>query len=429
METPTAVPRILILGGGFAGLEAARGLAGSRAAVTLVDRQNHHVFQPLLYQVAAATLSPEDIASPIRRLLNRAANVEVLLGEAVDLDPAARVVRLADGAVLPYDVLVLATGATHAYFGHDAWARWAPGLKDLQDALRVRDRFLETFERAEREPDPEARRALLTFVIVGGGPTGVELAGTLKEMARLSLPRDFRRIRTERARVVLVEAGPRILPAFGEDLAEAAQRSLARIGVEVRVDQAVTGVDAAGVDLGAERIPARTVLWAAGVAASPLGRCLGVPLDKAGRVPVGPDLSPPGHPEIFVLGDLAAVAQEGGRPLPGLAAVALQEGRYAARAIRADLAGRPRGAFRYRDRGTMATIGRGAAIAELGAFRFAGYGAWLLWLFVHLMLLVDFRNRVFVFWQWLWAYATAQRRARLILGRLSPRPGPPSPPG
>ncbi|BDU75824.1 NAD(P)/FAD-dependent oxidoreductase [Mesoterricola sediminis] len=429
METPTAVPRILILGGGFAGLEAARGLAGSRAAVTLVDRQNHHVFQPLLYQVAAATLSPEDIASPIRRLLNRAANVEVLLGEAVDLDPAARAVRLADGAVLPYDVLVLATGATHAYFGHDAWARWAPGLKDLQDALRVRDRFLETFERAEREPDPEARRALLTFVIVGGGPTGVELAGTLKEMARLSLPRDFRRIRTERARVVLVEAGPRILPAFGEDLAEAAQRSLARIGVEVRVDQAVTGVDAAGVDLGAERIPARTVLWAAGVAASPLGRCLGVPLDKAGRVPVGPDLSPPGHPEIFVLGDLAAVAQEGGRPLPGLAAVALQEGRYAARAIRADLAGRPRGAFRYRDRGTMATIGRGAAIAELGAFRFAGYGAWLLWLFVHLMLLVDFRNRVFVFWQWLWAYATAQRRARLILGRLSPRPGPPSPPG
>jgi len=424
------LPRILILGGGFAGLEAARRLAGAPAAVTVLDRQNHHLFQPLLYQVAAATLSPEDIAMPIRRILHRAPNVEVLLGEAVGVDLAARRVRLADGAELPYDHLVMATGAGHSYFGHPEWGRVAPGLKDIQDALRIRDLFLSTFEKAEREGDPEARRALLTFVIVGGGPTGVELAGTLKEMARLSLPRDFRRIRTEGARVVLVEAGPRILPAFGEGLPEAALRSLARIGVEVLTDSPVTGVDAGGVTLGETRIPARTVLWAAGVAASPLGQSLGVATDKAGRVPVEADLSLPGHPEVFVLGDLAAFSHGLDRPLPGLAAVAKQEGRFVAEALRATLAGRPRGAFRYRDRGTMATIGRGSAVAQWGRLRLAGYGAWLLWLFVHLMLLVGFRNRVFVFWQWLWAYATAQRRARLILRPgISPEGGPPSPPG
>ena len=410
-----SLPRVVIVGGGFGGLAAAKALARAPVALTVVDRQNHHLFQPLLYQVATATFSPEDIAAPIRKLLRGQRNTRVVMAGVTGIDRRARCLHLAGAAPLPYDFLVLATGAAHAYFGHPGWRRAAPGLKGLTDALRIRNRLLGTFERAEREEDPEQRKALLTFVVVGGGATGVELAGTLKEMARLTLPRDFRRIQPEAARVVLVEAGPMILPAFGEGLSERAMRSLARIGVEVRLGQGVTGVSRHGVDLDGEHLPARTILWAAGVAASPLGGALGVPLDAAGRVVVAPDLSVPGHPEVFVIGDLACFQHGLARPLPGVAPVAMQQGAFAARAIRATLAGQPRGTFTYRDKGSMATIGRGAAIAQLGSLRFGGYLAWLLWLFVHLMLLVDFRNRVFVFFQWALAYLTAQRRARIIL--------------
>ena len=408
---------MVIVGCGFAGLEAAKALGRARVAVTVVDRENHHLFQPLLYQVAAATLSPEDIATPIRRILGGRKNIEVVMGEAEQVDLDGRRLLLADGAALPYGFLILATGAAHAYFGHPRWSGDAPGLKSLSDALAIRNRVLGAFERAEREEDPAARRALLTFVIVGGGPTGVELAGTLKEMARLCLPRDFRRIRTDRARVVLVEAGHLILPAFGEGLSGKAQESLARIGVEVRLGRGVTAVDGGGVELDGERIPARTVIWAAGVAASRLGAVLGAPTDPGGRVRVEPDLSLPGHPEVFVVGDLACFEHGLPRPLPGVAPVARQQGRFAAAAILATLDRRPRGRFRYRDRGSMATIGRGAAIAQVGRFRCAGYLAWLLWACLHLMLLVGFRNRVFVFFQWLWAYVTAQRRARIIVRR------------
>ena len=408
-------PRVVIVGAGFGGLAAAKALARAPVALTVVDRQNHHLFQPLLYQVATSILSAEDIAAPIRKLLRGQRNTRVVMGEVVDLDLDRRHLVLAGGPPLPYDQLVLATGAAHAYFGHPAWHRAAPGLKGLTDALRIRNRLLSTFEKAEREEDPASRKALLTFVVVGGGATGVELAGTLKEMAKLTLPRDFRRIHPEEARVVLVEAGPMILPAFGEGLSEKAMRSLARIGVEVRLGQGVTGVNRHGVDLDGEHLSARTVLWAAGVAASPLGRSLGVPLDAAGRVAVGPDLTIPGHPEVFVIGDLACFQHGLSRPLPGVAPVAIQQGVFAARCILATLKGQPRGAFRYRDRGSMATIGRGAAVAQLGALKFGGFIAWLLWLFVHLMLLVDFRNRVFVFFQWAFAYLTAQRRARIIM--------------
>lgn len=373
--------------------------------------------------MATSTLSPEDIASPLRRIVYRQKNIEVVMGEAVGVDLAGRRLLMREGPALPYGFLVLATGATHAYFGHPEWSRAASGLKNLEDALTIRNQVLGAYERAELETDPAARKALLTFVIVGGGATGVELAGTLMEMARLSLPRDFRRIRTDWARVVLVEAGPLILPAFGEGLSERARRSLERIGVEVRRGQGVTAVDGAGVELGGERIPARTVLWAAGVAASPLGAALGAPTDASGRVRVEPDLSLPGHPEVFVVGDLACFGHGLPRALPGVAPVAMQQGRFASRAILATLEGRPRGRFQYRDRGSMATIGRGAAIAQVGRFRLAGYGAWLLWLFIHLMLLVDFRNRVFVFFQWAWAYFTAQRRARIIVRRSHPGPG------
>jgi NADH dehydrogenase len=408
-------PRVVIVGGGFGGLEAAKALARAPVEVTLVDRQNHHLFQPLLYQVATSTLSPEDIAAPIRKILRSQRNTEVVMGEARAVDLEGRRLLLAGAPPLAYDFLVLATGVGHSYFGHPQWRHAAPGLKGLTDALRIRNRLLGTFERAEREEDPEARRALLTFVIVGAGATGVELAGTLKEMARLTLPRDFRRIRTAQARVVLVEAGPLILPAFGEGLSGHALRSLARIGVEVRLGQGVTEVDRHGVVLGGERIHARTVLWAAGVAASPLGAALGVPCDATGRVRVAPDLSIPDHPEVFVIGDLACFQHGLPKPLAGVAPVAIQQGRFAARSILATLKHAPRGGFRYRDRGSMATIGRGAAIAQVGSLRFSGYTAWLLWLFVHLMLLVDFRNRVFVFFQWAWAYVTAQRGARIIL--------------
>ncbi|WP_243315657.1 NAD(P)/FAD-dependent oxidoreductase [Geothrix paludis] len=421
-------PTVLIVGGGFGGLRAARALASAAVRIVLVDRQNHHLFQPLLYQVASATLSPADIAAPIRHILREQGNAEVVLGEVVSVELDARRVLLADGRGLSYDFLVLAAGSRSSYFGRDAWAGLAPGLKTLEDALEIRRRFLLSFEQAEQEEDPELRREWLTFVVVGGGPTGVELAGTLKEMARLTLPREFRRIRTDRARVILVEAGPAILANLGSGLSEKAVESLERIGVEVRLGQPITGIDDRAVQLGGERIPTRTVLWAAGVAAVPLGAGLGVPVDRLGRVIVEPDLSLPGHPEVFAVGDLAAFAHGTGGPLPGVAPVAIQQGEWAAANLLATLAGQPRRPFRYRDKGSMATLGRGRAVARVGGLSFTGYPAWLAWLFIHLMLLVDFRSRVFVFFEWLWAYLTTQPRARLIVGRRAPTVPPGSPP-
>jgi NADH dehydrogenase len=413
-------PQVVIVGAGFGGLAAARALARRPVRVTLVDRRNYHLFQPLLYQVATSTLSATEIAAPVRYILRSQGNLTCLMAEAAGVELALRRVRLDDGRALDYDFLVLATGSSHSYFGHQEWAAHAPGLKTLEDALEVRRRFLVAFEQAEQTDDPALRQELLTFVVVGGGPTGVELAGTLKEMARLVLPKEFRRIRAERARVVLVEAGPAVLSAFGEGLADRALDSLRAIGVEVILGRPVTGMDDRGIQLGEERIPARTVLWAAGVAASPLGRTLGVALDRAGRVPVGPDLALPGHPEAFVIGDLAVVAGGSGRPLPGTAPVAIQAGKAAARAILASLRGAPREPFRYRDRGSMATIGRGRAIAQVGRLRLSGFGAWLAWLFIHLLMLVGFRNRILVFVEWVMAYLTTQHRSRLILAPFRP---------
>jgi NADH:ubiquinone reductase (H+-translocating) len=420
---PPDCPRVVIVGGGFAGLAAARALRKAPCRILLVDQRNHHLFQPLLYQVAAATLAGPDIASPIRHILRRQRNLEVRLAQVARVDPAARRLLLTRGDALDYDFLILAPGARHSYFGQDGWADLAPGLKTLEDALEIRRRFLLSFERAEAEPDPPRRAELLTYVIVGGGPTGVELAGTLQEMARLTLPREFRKIRADRARVVLVEAGARILPTFGEGLSERARRSLERIGVEVRTGEAVTELDAHGVTVGGERIPAATILWAAGVQASPLGRDLGAPLDRAGRVRVEADLSLPGHPEILVAGDLASFSHGLVAPLPGLGPVAVQEGRAAARAVLASLRQAPRAPFRYRDRGAMATIGRGSAILQWGRLRGSGFLAWLAWLFIHLMLLVGYRNRLAVLTEWCFAYLSTQRRARLILAVQERDPG------
>jgi NADH:ubiquinone reductase (H+-translocating) len=405
---------VLVIGGGFGGLSAAKVLGGGPVRVTLLDRRNHHLFQPLLYQVATATLSPGDIASPIRWILRRHRNVRVLLGEAVRIDVAARKVVLADGPPLDYDCLIVATGASHAYFGHDDWARHAPGLKTLEDALDVRRRVLVAFERAERETDPARQQELLTFVIVGGGPTGVELAGALAEIARHTLRDEFRTIDPSRARVVLVEAGPTILPAFTGDLRDAARASLRRLGIEVRENTRVTGIDAGGVDLEGVALSAGTVLWAAGVAASPLVASLGAPLDKAGRVLVEDDLSVPGHPEVFVVGDAASFLHQTGKPLPGVAQVAMQQAAHAARNVLRRVGGRPGAPFRYRDKGNMATIGRGSAVADLGWIRFSGVAAWLVWLFIHIVQLIGFRNRMTVMIQWAVSYMTLQRSVRLI---------------
>ena len=413
-DRTVARPHVVILGGGFAGLHCAKVLSRAAVDVTLLDRRNYHLFQPLLYQVATASLSPADVASPIRAILKRARNVQVWLGEAVGVDVEDRVVTLKDGR-LSYDYLVVATGVTHAYFGHDEWATLAPGLKTVDDALEIRRRFLLAFEAAEREADPEARRRLLTFVIVGAGPTGVELAGSMVEIARQSIPRDFRFIDTTSARVLLLEGAERVLPAYPPDLSEKARRQLAALGVEVRTGTLVTGIDARGVHVDDEIIAAGNVYWAAGVAASPLGSALGAPLDRAGRVVVQDDCSVPGHPEIFVLGDLAHITQDG-ETLPGVAQVAIQSGRHAARMIRHDLARRPREPFRYRFWGNLATIGRAAAVADFGRVRFGGYPAWLVWVFVHILKLIGFRNRVLVMVQWAWAWLTYQRGIRLITG-------------
>jgi len=404
---------VVIVGGGFGGLTAARVLSSVPVRVTLLDRHNHHLFQPLLYQVATATLSPGDIASPIRWILRRARNVEVLLGHVHSIDLKRHLVRLEDDSTLEFDYLIVATGASHTYFGHEEWAADAPGLKTLEDALAIRRRILVAFERAEREADETVRQRLLTFVLVGGGPTGVELAGTLAEIAR-QMYREFRRIDTRTTRIVLVEAGPTILPTFAPTLRDAARRSLRRLRVEVRENARVTKVDGEGVWLGEERLEAETVLWTAGVAASPVLTTLGVPLDRAGRVSVDRDLSIPGYPNAFVVGDAAACADAEGRQLPGVAQVAMQGGAHAARTILGRIAGQASTAFAYRDKGSMAIIGRGSAIADIRGLRFSGLIAWLAWLFLHIFELIGFRNRLVVMVEWAVAYITLQRSVRLI---------------
>jgi len=406
-------PHVVIVGGGFAGLRAARALRRAPVDVTLLDRRNHHVFQPLLYQVATAGLSAPEIAAPLRSILRRQANVVVLMAEVVSVDVSRRVVVLSDGE-MPYDYLILATGATHSYFGHDAWARYAPGLKSIEDALEIRRRLLVAFERAERETDDSARRVWLTFLVVGGGPTGVELAGTVAEVARHTLAHEFRRIDPSRARVVLLEGTDRVLPPYPPELSQKARRQLEGLGVEVRTSALVTGVDEGGVWLGAERLAARTVLWAAGVAASPVGRSLGADVDRAGRVKVEKDLTLAGRPEVFVTGDLATLEQDG-RPVPGVAPAAMQMGRHAARNILRSLAGQPLLPFRYLDKGSLATIGRRAAVADFGRVRLWGLPAWLAWLGIHIFFLIGFRNRLVVLLDWAAAYVSYRRSARLIL--------------
>jgi len=410
-----AGPQVVIVGGGFGGLQAAKAFRDEPVRVTLVDRRNHHLFQPLLYQVATAVLSPADIAQPIRSILRNQPNVEVVLGDVEAIDTAAREVVLTDGR-LPYDYLILAAGATDAYFGHDEWEPLAPGLKSLEEALDIRRRILLSFEEAERERDPERRKALMTFVIVGGGPTGVEMAGAIAEIAHYTLKRDFRQIDTSDARVILVEAGPRVLATFPERLSRAALDELKGLGVEVRLDQAVTGVAPGKVTIGDETIAAETVVWAAGVRASPLGKSLGVELDRAGRVLVNRDLTIPGHPDVFVIGDMASLKDERGRPLPGVAQVAMQQGSWAAANIRRAIAGDPLQPFHYRDLGNLATIGRNAAVADIRGLPLSGFIAWLVWAGVHIMNLVGFRNRILVGLQWLWGYLPFSRGARLITG-------------
>ena len=404
----------MIVGGGFGGLYAARALRHVPVQVTLLDRRNHHLFQPLLYQVAMAALSPGDIASPIRWILRHQKNVEVLMAEVQRVDAARRTLVLRDGDEMSYDYLILATGATHAYFGHDEWRGTAPGLKTLEDALEIRRRVLLAYEHAEREPDPKKRAALLTFVVIGGGPTGVELAGALAEISRQSLARDFRHFNPGSARIVLVEAGPAVLATFPESLRDAARRDLERLGVEVRTGAPVTGVRDAHVEIGKDGIDAATILWAAGVAASTLGATLGARTDRAGRVIVQPDLTIAGHPEVFVIGDLAVIAGPDGKPLPGVAQVAIQSGRHAARMIERAIEHQPYRPFVYKNLGNMATIGRASAVADLGRLRLKGLIGWLAWLFVHIMNLIGFRNRIVVLVQWAWAYFTYQRAIRLI---------------
>jgi NADH dehydrogenase len=417
-------PRVVIIGGGFGGLSAARALHKVPVDVVLLDRRNHHVFQPLLYQVATAGLSPGDIASPIRWILRRQLNVQVWMATALAIDPRAQVVRLVDGQV-PYDYLIVAAGSTHAYFGHDEWRPFAPGLKTLEDALEIRGRVLRAFELAERESNASVQQRLLTFVVIGGGPTGVELAGALAEISRHALVNDFRAIDPETARIILIEGGPAVLPTYPAPLPAFARRALERLGVSVWTGRVVTRVEPGKVRIGAETIEAGTILWAAGVAASPLGASLGVPVDRVGRVIVERDLTTPGHPEVAVVGDLAAFQKPDGTLLPGVAQVAMQQAAHAARNIARTLAGEPRQPFRYRNLGNMATIGRHAAVGDFGWLRVTGYPAWLAWLFIHIVKLIGFRNRLTVMTQWAFAYLTYQRSVRLITrdgGSTEPAP-------
>ena len=408
------LPHVLILGGGFGGLAATRALASAPVRITLIDRSNHHLFQPLLYQVAMAGLSAPDIAAPLRHILRRQRNVSVLMDEARSINAGAKRVTLVDRSI-DYDYLIVATGSCDAYFGHDDWAADAPGLKTLDDALRIRRRVLEAFERAEREPDAVAQSEWLNFVIIGGGPTGVELAGTLAEIARHTLPREFRHSDPRRARIHLLEAGPRVLSAMPESLSRKAKSQLEKLGVNVELGHSVTAIDAHGVSIGERRIAARTVLWAAGVAASPLGKQLDTNTDRTGRVEVGADLSLTNYREVFVIGDLASFSQHG-EQVPGVAPAAKQMGKHAAQMIRDRLAGRLSKPFRYRDFGVLATIGRMAAVVNLRGFKFSGTPAWLFWLLAHIFFLIGFRNRIIVMIDWIWAYFTYQRSARIIVG-------------
>jgi NADH:quinone reductase (non-electrogenic) len=416
--TNATTPHVIVVGGGFGGLWATRSLAGAPVRVTLVDRANHHLFQPLLYQVATAGLSAVDIAAPLRHLLRSQKNAEVRLDDVRGIDLAHRRVTL-DGGLLDYDFLIVATGATHTYFGHDDWSRHAQGLKTLDDAFVMRRKVLEAFEMAEREPDAAARAAWLNFIVIGGGPTGVELAGTLAEIARHTLSNEFRRIEPRDAQIHLVEAGPRILASMPESLSQSAERQLVRLGVEVHVGEAVTAIDENSVEFGGRRVATHTVLWAAGVAASPLGRQLSAHCDRAGRVPVAPDLSLPEHPEVFVVGDLATVTQDG-KPVPGIAPAAKQMGAYAAHAIRDRMAGRATKPFRYHDYGNLATIGRMAAVVDLRGIHLSGVIAWWFWLVAHVFFLIGFRNRIMVLIDWAWSYWTYKRHARIIFGRKRP---------
>ncbi|KFA89050.1 NAD(P)/FAD-dependent oxidoreductase [Archangium violaceum] len=414
MEDNRGRHQVVIVGGGFGGLQAALKLARAPVEVTVLDRYNHHLFQPLLYQVATAVLSPGDISAPIRQIL-RGRNTTVLLAEVRAVDLARKVV-VSDGGEIPYDTLVLAMGATHSYFGHPEWARFAPGLKTIDDAREIRERLLLAFEAAERETDPERQRDWLTFVIIGAGPTGVELAGALAYMTRHSLPRDYRRVDTSKARVLLLEGLPRVLNAYPEELSAKAREDLEKLGVEVRTGTLVTGGDEEGVTVGDTRIPTRTVLWGAGVAASPVAGTLGVPLDKAGRVKVEPPLNIPGHEDVFVIGDLASLVQDG-KPVPGIAPAAMQMGRHVAKNIRHRLAGRPLEPFRYHDKGSFAVIGRGSAIGVLyDKVRLSGRPAWAMWLGIHITFLVGFRNKVAVMLEWAYTYLTKRRDVRLITG-------------
>lgn len=413
--TNPPVPHVVIVGGGFAGLAAARTLAKAPVRITLVDRRNHHLFQPLLYQVATAALNPGDIAYPIRSVLRLQKNARTILASVTGVDLEKRVVKLADGE-LDFDYLVLASGARHSYFGKDEWEAWAPGLKTIEDALEIRRRVLSAFEAAERQGDPAERDATLTFVIVGGGPTGIELAGALIEIGRHTVARDFRSFDPRRLRVILIEGAPRVLPPFSENLSKAAREQLERLGIEVRTGVHVSKIDETGVWIGEEHLEARTVLWAAGVAASPLGATLGAPLDRAGRVRVQSDLSLPGHPNVFIAGDLMQLEQDG-KPVPGVAPAAIQAGRAAGRNIAARVAGREPVPFRYVDKGSLATIGRAAAVGTIGRFELTGFLAWWVWWLIHIAYLVGFRNRISVMIGWAWQYFAFARGARLITGR------------
>ena len=420
----TRVPRVVIIGGGFGGLKAAEALANLPVHITIVDRKNHHTFQPLLYQVATAGLSPAEIAAPIRAILGRSRNIEVLLGEAIGVDVVNRKLHF-HSFDLSYDYLVVAAGSSHAYFGHDDWEPLAPGLKTIEDALEMRRRVLLAYELAEREALLTGSHMPLNFVVVGGGPTGVELAGTLGEISRMSLEHQFKHIDPLKTKILLVEGGPSVLSSFPPDLQQSAIRQLRKLGVEVRLNAMVTDVREGEIRIGSEILPAAVILWAAGVSASPLGKALGAPTDRAGRVLVQPDLSIPGHPEVFVVGDLASITYDGGKPVPGLAPAAMQEGKWVGRQIKADLEGKPREPFRYLNKGTLATIGRAAAVADLPfGIHISGLFAWLSWLFIHIFFLIGFRNRIAVMFEWAWSYFTYARSARLITGesRIIPIP-------
>jgi NADH dehydrogenase len=427
--TERAKPRVVIIGAGFGGLNAARALAKAPVKITLIDRRNYHTFQPLLYQVATAGLSPGEIAAPIRSIFRGYKNIEVLMAEVTGFDLERRVVQ-ADDAEIPYDYLIVAAGASHAYFGHDEWEPFAPGLKTIEDALEIRRRVLLAFELAERQAATGESTNPLNFVVVGAGPTGVELAGTLAEIAHHALAHEFRSIDPARTHIMLIEGGPRVLATYAEDLSQSAQEQLRRLGVEVRTTAMVTQIEAGAVHLGNTRIPAAVILWAAGVAASDLGKKLGAPVDRVGRVFVQPDLSIPSHPEVFVIGDLASLKDDHGKMLPGVAPVAIQQGQFVAKLLRKEIensegggvdsgvgpGANSRPTFRYWDKGSLATIGRAAAVAEFGKIHISGFVAWLSWLFVHILFLIGFRNRLLVFIQWAWSYVTYERGARLITG-------------